>query len=121
MTRKPCCLTPQPGFTLASSGPNRQLPGEESEGVVGPVGNRNGHAGPVESHGKGATAPSTEVAPNQPPQDHAGAQWLQDVLLTASCFPSEGTWRAWQNLPLRIEARRQTMLLQGLEFSKLKT
>lgn len=64
--QKPCCLTPQQGFTLASSGPNRQLPGEEGEGVVGPVGNRNGHACPVESHGTGATAPSTEVAPNQP-------------------------------------------------------
>lgn len=56
-----------------------------------------------------------------PRKTHAGAQWLQDILLTALCFPSEDTWRAWQNLPLRIEVQRQTMFLQGLDFSKLKT
>lgn len=64
--RRPLPSDPRPGLTRPRA--SRRRPGERTRGTVGPW--RMGARPPahVERHGKGTSARSTEVAPNQPPR-----------------------------------------------------
>lgn len=80
---------------------------------------------PVERHGKGTSARSTEVTPNQPPR----LAWPLNVCVTVRnglplCLKvPQSRARAGTPAPAASESRPETkpVVLPGLGFSKLKT